>query len=223
MKRFLSFILTLCLIGCFSGITYAETSIPEFSEKFSIRNGIGYQQSRDSVIQLEKERGNLFSDYGEDRNIIEDEYAKLGDHDCRLYYYFDSSNKLASFHYFFIPNVKSTMKTMLENKYGKPLLSNKISPIMTSAWEELDGCEWNATNYKVYRSGFELFTVNSYDSWYVKFSDCYVVIELLGINAGDYRWTVLGYVPVSYSKAESALSEIGINRKSIEESYKNDL
>jgi len=171
MKRFISLLTTVMLI-LVPFMCYAEKHIPEFDQPFSIRNGIGYQHDKSAVQRAEK-NAKL-----EDDGTVFVDYVELGEFfNVWLTYHFDSANKLSSFHYYIRSDAYSSLKNQLKSKYGTPIYHNEISPIKTSAWEEVL-YNWNSDNYSVYPQTVT-FDVNACDCWFIKFADCYVVLNSL--------------------------------------------
>lgn len=212
--------------------TFLDTifNIPVVGGYFSTRNDITFGLDSTTIIKKEASAGNTISQWNDAGRIVRGTVNAFGG-SGNLLYAFDKKGVMVSMGYYLRSSVDYyDLKKAIENKYGEPLLINestsRFNPVcwyMMSSWDVDTLSETPYT--KKLQSPDGTVKLKRYDSWYLKYDNYYVVIELsqLGGSSGSLYGVQLGYCKVDINTMQTWLLGLAQQMQMTENSFSNDL
>ena len=143
MKKFLVFSFTVILFTVFSVNTFAlaDTKPLRFNETLSIRGGIHFLASKETVQHVEeKNNSEVHTEWDAwgyprmfDLKITDLRYkTNLAGHEVLLFYYFNDNEELVEYHYFLTESSYDDITDLLIDKYGSPQFERLTSSPFSS-------------------------------------------------------------------------------------------
>lgn len=214
MKKVLALIMTILLAVSFGTVSLAQS---EFSENFSIRNGIHYGMTKDEASKIEKSPLATVSD-GEIKDA--DTLAFRGGHSkdkWNDYLYYKEitlagyKNTYMSFGFDengIIKDITYILNSGDQQKAYTDMRSNLSSKYDTPVFDE--NAPFPSESYRIASKDDKVlgvsmeFSVAKYSGWLVKYADCYVEIDLclhkLKYNTNTNYICSIGYRLVSFEE-----------------------
>ena len=236
MKKLLVVFVVLTVCSCLLNLALADTfSIPVAAGDFSTRNGITFGMDAEKIIAIETP--NLIDDKkvdwtNKDSVLRFSKVSVFGDQ-ATLLYGFDQKGSMVSCGYYINPyydNVEfADLEAALIKKYGNPIIINRkpsefntVPWIYSSSWDPNTLIEPQYTRFLESQDGTVF--LKDYDSWFIKYDNYYVVIELARTASRKHLFgTMLGYSMVDKSRMEAWLEIEEQNMKETKDSFNDDL
>ncbi len=214
MKRLISLLVVLMLVAsCLPAL--ADIDLPTYEGVFTIRNGISFGMSKEDVKTRENATLAGWMSIVEDQPYLCYEGIELvGFDNAELNYYFTEQDELYSFAYSrstrkYSPLDFNVLKNILTQKYGEPIIpDNRLAKFSTVLWDTTLGFSGDENRAN---------QITDYTTWYVKYDNGIVVIELAKSNLNGN--VGLGYRLISQEQWEKWMIEIKEENQESAESY----
>lgn len=210
-------VLLLIILLCTSSAV-AEINILRIDEDFQIRNGIGFNMSKDDIKVIEQQNGSVdITNSGRfDRKEPRLCYStSLLGADAEVFFYYNENEILTDFYYSIDKSSLSNLRSSLSERYGTPLFDNK---------HILDAFSSRAlAKYLEFCSAMSNVKLNEYIGWLIQYNDCYVYVDLMGFTYSKSPVYGLYYKIMDYDEATYAISRLEDYYDSVNQSKNNDL